>query len=252
MLGLPDADATQLSRWSSSFFRLFAPFPSEAVRAETDAALAEFRLYLAELLRARRAAPGEDLISRLAAAEAGGERLTDEQVIDNAMLLFSDGIENIDAAIGNLVLALHRHPAALAALRTDCAEISSAVEEGLRYDSPAQLIARVAREDLEIGGRAIKRDSAVFLALGSANRDPELFEQPERFELTRQNRDIVSFGKGRHSCIGATLVRIEMQAALSALLNASRSFEVGASDLEWVPRFGHRWLKTLPMTLQAA
>jgi cytochrome P450 len=129
--------------------------------------------------------------------------------------------------------------------------MASVVLEGLRYDSPAQLIARVAREDLEIAGTSIRRDTPVFLALGAANRDPEIFEKPDVFDPSRNAAALVSFGMGRHSCIGALLVKQQIECALRVLLQATATIRIETDALEWTPRIGHRWLKTLPVRLSA-
>lgn len=251
LMGLPACDHARLAHWSDHFFYLFAPMPSEEIRQRTDAALSEFRLYFKTLVEQRGARPGTDLISRLIQADDDGQRLSQAQVIDTCLLLFSDGVENVDAGIANILLALHRHPAELDRLRMEPDRVPAAVLEGLRYDSPAQLIARVAREDLEIGGQTVRRDSGVFLALGSANRDPETFERPDVFDPSRDATPLLTFGKGRHSCIGATLVRHQIEGALHALLEETRVIEVDASALDWTPRAGHRWLKALPLRLAA-
>lgn len=249
MMGLPAEDRPQLCRWSNFFFYLFAPMPSEAARVEVDAALDEFRTYFQALIAARRANPGSDFISRLIVAEDEGERLTEAQLVDTCMLIFADGIENVDAGIANTLLALHRHPAEFERVRADAGLVSAAVQEGLRFDSPAQMIARVAMADIELGGRQIKRDAGVFLALASANRDPAVFADPDRFDLGRDFTPLLSFGKGRHSCIGAPLVRLQIEAALKALFATGRRIEIADRNLEWMPRVGHRWLKRLPVTL---
>ena len=249
LMGLPPEDGARLLAWSDFFFYLFAPMQSEAVRKETDAALAAFRDYLLPMVRARRAQPAADLVSRLVAGQEDGHSLSDEEIVDTLMLLFADGVENIDAAIANTLLALHRHPAQMRLLQSEPARAGQAAAEGLRFDSPGQIIARVAREDVSIGGRTIPADGAVFLALGAANRDPAVFEAPDVFDMDREATEALSFGKGRHSCLGAALVRIELEAALVELFSATSRIEVDYSALTWEPRLGHRWLERLPVRL---
>lgn len=249
LLGLPHEDGPQLLAWSDSFFYLFAPMPSETVRQETDAALAAFRDHLLPIVRARRAAPRRDLVSLLVAAEEEGQGLTDVEIADTLMLLFADGVENIDAAIANTLLALHRHPAQMRLLAQEPARAGQAAAEGLRFDTPGQIIARVAREDTSISGRPIAADSAVFLALGSGNRDEAVFDRAASFDMDRTQDAALSFGKGRHSCIGAALVRIEVEAALFELFTATARIEVDDGALAWERRVGHRWLEKLPVRL---
>jgi cytochrome P450 len=249
MLGIPAADRNLLLEYSHYFFYLFAPMPSDDIRQKTDEALTAFRHYFTDLVQARLLKPSADLISLLLVAEDEGERLSVPQVIDSCMLLFSDGVENVDAGIANILLALGRHPSEMNRLKALPQLVGSAVAEGLRYDSPAQLIARVAREDLEIAGQPIKQDNIVFLVLGSANRDPDAFVDPDRYDLTRDTAPLLSFGKGSHSCIGASLVRLQVEEALRALLQATNSIEINTNCLQWVPRVGHRWLRALPIHL---
>ncbi|CCF18293.1 putative Cytochrome P450 [Pseudorhizobium banfieldiae] len=249
MLGIPAPDRDRMLEYSHYFFFLFAPIPSDQIRQKADEALTAFRGYFADLVQERRRKPQADLISLLLSAEDEGERLSDCQLVDNCMLLFSDGVENVDAGIANILLALGRHPAEMKRLRDAPELIANAVAEGLRYDSPAQLIARVARDDVEIGGQTIKRDSTVFLALGSANRDPAVFADPDRFNISRNTSPLLSFGKGGHSCIGASLVRSQSVEAVRSLLQTTTVVEVDQDGLEWLPRVGHRWLKTLPIRL---
>jgi cytochrome P450 len=249
LMGLPDADLPQLATWSQAFFRLFAPFPSEEIRVQTDAALAEFRQYFMDISRSRRAAPGDDFVSRLLVQEENARRLTDVEVADNCMLVFADGLENIDAALANLVLALDQYPHVVTKLRGEPQYRVGTVQEGLRYDSPAQLIARVAQTDGEFAGQAIKRDSVVFLALGSANRDEKIFANANTFDPSRLQQALVSFGKGRHSCLGAALVTVELVAALDALLEASSEIVVERQAVRWMARVGHRWPTAVPIRL---
>lgn len=250
MIGLPDDDARLLAAWAGHFFALFAPMPSEAVRQATDRGLEEFRAYLRETVRARRAAPRDDIVSRMLSASDDEGRLTEQEVVDNCMLLFADGVENIDRGFGNLLLALHRHPDETGKLRMSPGLAAAAAEEMLRYDPPGQTIARVARADIELGGRAVRRDGAVLLGLAAANRDPDAFADPDRFDLSRAADDGHStFGRGRHSCIGAALARIELTGLLASLIRHARHIEVQDGALAWESRLAHRWLKALPVRI---
>jgi cytochrome P450 len=247
VLGLPAADAADLARWAQHFFFLFAPMPTAAIRACTDAGLTEFRAYLAEIVQRRRVQPGDDLISLLLSADDAEGRLSEPALVDNCMLLVADGIENVDRGFANTLLALHRHPDQFAQLRTAPHLAGAAIAEGLRFDPPGQLVARIAREDFELGGHAIRKDGVVLLAVGAANRDPAAFDHPDRYDLARPEGEPLSFGRGRHSCIGAPLVRAEMQGALEMLLRLTHDITVDDHNLAWEARLGHRWLKALPV-----
>lgn len=248
LMGLPECDAGELSRWAAGFFFLFAPMPSHTAREETDAALDQFRAYFHDLLRHRRASPGQDIVSRFLVTEDDDGPLTDDEIVDNCMLLFADGVENVDRGLANTLLALHRHPDAWTQLRANPDLSETAIAEGLRYDPPAQVIARIARDDLELGGKAIRKDSAVLLGVASANRDPAAFRDPDNYQLSREG-DNLTFGRGRHSCIGAPLVRQEMAAAMRALIASTKRVDLDTASLAWEPRLGHRWLKSLPARL---
>jgi cytochrome P450 len=166
------------------------------------------------------------------------------------MLLVADGVENVDRGFANTLLALHRHPDQFAQLRAAPHLAGAAIAEGLRFDPPGQLVARIAREDLDLGGRPIRKDGVVLLAVAAANRDPSAFDHPDRYDLARAESEPLSFGRGRHSCIGAPLVRAEMEGALSTLLRLKHDIVVDDRNLAWEARLGHRWLKALPVSLK--
>jgi len=242
VLGVPEEDAPRLEAWSEAFFYLFAPIPSEEVLARVDRELAAFRGYFASLLEERRRAPRADLISVLARADGLG----DAEVADTCMLLFADGVENVDRGIANAVLALLEHEDELRRLRADPRLDEPAVHELLRYDSPAQFIGRIAREELRLHGATIRAEQPVFLVLASANRDAERFEDPDALHLDRADNPHLAFGQGRHGCLGGGLVAAEMRAAIRAILENLDELRL-AGPLRWVARPGHRWLEALPV-----
>lgn len=251
LLALPASDANILGLWGEQFFSLFAPFSSRAALEQTDAALSEFRAYLLERLQERRRAPGDDVLSALCLARDEDGALTDLEVVDHAMLLFADGLGNVDRAFANLVLALIQAPACLQSVRRGEVAAERAIAEGLRYDPPGQVIARVARDDIVLAGVTIPRNAAVLLALGSANRDQRHYSEPDRFRLDRPEQpNHLAFGLGRHACLGAPLVQRQLVSALSVLLANSKGIQLADSRLSWEPRFGHRWLSRLSVDLQ--
>jgi cytochrome P450 len=126
------------------------------------------------------------------------------------------------------------------------------VEELLRFDSPAQFIARVAREPLDIGGTPIAAGQAVLLMLASANRDPAQFDDPDRLDIRRENAGHLTFGRGKHSCLGGLLVRAQVGAALATLLSKTRGFDRSSGPIERIPRAGHRWVRRLDLELTPA
>ena len=247
LLGVPAQDESLLTEWTHWFFYLFSPIPSEEIRARLDEALREFRDYFARLVSDKQRQPGADLISRMLEVREGQAGLDDAALVDTCMLLFSDGIENVDSAIANGVAALSRNPQELERLRASPELLPRAVDECLRFETPAQFIGRVALEDLELRGSKIKAQSGVLLVLASANRDPSQFERPDVFDIGRSPNPHLAFGKGRHSCIGGPLVRIEMQVALGELLAARPQWEPVETEDAWQARLGHRWIRSLSL-----
>ncbi|MEM9256514.1 MAG: cytochrome P450 [Pseudomonadota bacterium] len=246
-LGLTGEDEQALKRWSEWFFYLFMPITSQENRQTLDQNLHAFREVMHHQLDLRRQRPRDDLITRLLDATEGGTGLTDEQVVDTLMLLFADGIENVDSLIATTAWLLLSHPDQLDQLDEKPELIASAIEEALRFESPAQYIGRVAKEDVELHGRLIKRNSGLLLVLASANRDEDAFTFADQFDITRHPNPYLSFGRGRHACIGASLAKSVAEVAVGALLPHLRGFELDKSTTTWMSRPGHRWLRELPI-----
>lgn len=245
LFDLPEKDIPQLEKWCNGFFYLFMAIPSKEVLTEVEVSLQDFRNYLKKKLDERRHSNQDDLLSALLNAESGGVKLTEDQVIDNAMLLFADGIENVDKGIGNAVHCLLSHPDQWKLLRREPQLVPQAVEECLRFESPAQYIGRIAREELTINGKTIKKDMPVLLVLGSANRDPEAFDNPNVFSIQRNPNKHLSFGRAKHSCVGGGLVKTEMVAALQTLVVHTPNMTRTSRKTFWHSRPGHRWIQEL-------
>ncbi len=241
-LGVPRHEEALLKEWSHWFFYLFSIIPSHEVRQRLDEALAAFREYFNGRLAAVRSAPDESLLAGLA-----GSGLSDAEIVDTCMLLFADGVENVDRAIVNGAAQLLPGPGWWRQMAGQPGIIPAIVDECLRYESPALFVGRVAREDINLHGRTIPKHAGVLLMLGSANRDPEVFPEPDTFNPDRPNNRHLAFGQGRHSCIGAPLVRMEMTVAFESLVHAFPTLRATESRLEWTPRLGHRWLSRLPV-----
>jgi cytochrome P450 len=219
MLGVPTADQDRFTAWSDALARGLDPdflVPDDELERR-DRARAEFGAYFRELAARRRASPGDDLLSALVAIE----ELSEDDLLATCILLLVAGHETTVNLIANGTLALLRSPDQLAWFRANPGSATTAVEELLRYDPPVQLSARVALEDAEVAGQLIRRGEAVMLLLGAANRDPEVFTDPDRLDLTRwvdESPRHLAFGQGIHFCLGAPLARIEGQIALTALV----------------------------------
>ncbi|MEU0270335.1 cytochrome P450 [Streptomyces sp. NPDC006307] len=218
MLGIPESDRGLLRPWSAAICGMFELNPSEETARAAVAASVEFSAYLRGLIAERRTAPGEDLISALVAAYEEGDRLSEQEMVSTCVLLLNAGHEATVNTTVNGWWALFRHPEQLAALRAGEVELSTAVEELLRYDTPLQLFERWVLDDIEIDGTTIPRGSEVALLFGSANRDPAAFDHPDTLDLSRRDNPHVSFGAGIHYCLGAPLARVELAASLTALL----------------------------------
>jgi pimeloyl-[acyl-carrier protein] synthase len=232
MLGIPAEDRATFKRWSDVLVGFLDP---QAARdpAVMRTTVEEFFAYVGRIAAERRARPADDLLSALVAAEDAGQKLSEEELHGTVALLLAAGNETTTNLIGNGLLALLRHPAELARLRADPALIERAVEELLRYDSPVQLTGRIAKEDVDFHGTRFRKGQNVILLLGAANRDPEVFAEPDRLDLTRADVDHLSFGHGHHFCLGAQLARLEAQIALGELVRRFPQLRLADGALEW-------------------
>ncbi len=239
MLGIPADDWERFCAWSDSILKLSYTIAggeaSKAAAEEYYAVNAEMHAYLPEMIESRRGEPREDLLSRLAEAEVDGERLTDEEIIAFCQLLLIAGHETTTNLINNAVVSLLENPGELARLRATPELLPSAIEEVLRYRSPLQWMFRATTREVELGGQTIPAGTVVLPVIGSANRDPKVFADPSRFDITRDPNPHIAFGHGIHFCLGAPLSRMEARIALTELLARTESFEL-ATDGPWQPR----------------
>ena len=204
--------------------------------------------YLSGIVDRRRREPGEDLISGLLAGDGTGEVLTQGELVVMANLLLVAGHETTVNMITNGTLALLGHGQQLALLREQPELIQPAVEELLRWDSPVQLTARVATEDLDLGGHRVQQGESVLALLGAANRDPDQFADPDRLDLTRTPNPHLSFGRGIHFCLGAPLARLEAQIAIAGLVARFPKLRL-AGEPERSPTVTLRGLTRLPLAV---
>ena len=252
MLGLPTADHEKLKVWSADFAEVLGNFQHNPERAaRTLQATEAMTSYFREAIREQRAHPRDGLVSDLLAAEVAGDRLTEDEVIANSIITMVGGQETTTNLIGNGLLTLLRNPEQLARLRAEPSLMPAAVEELLRYESPSQHTARLAPDDVELGGRAIKKRQAVIAVMGAANRDPERFPEPDRLDLGRQDNRHLAFGWGAHFCFGAPLARIEGQIAFEALLRRFSRLVADPAPVVWRQNLGLRGLEALPLSVSA-
>jgi cytochrome P450 len=239
MLGVPAADWPRYKRWSDTILKLANTFAKdeEAARtiAEYRAVSAEMRACLPELIAQRRAAHQDDLLTRLVEAEVDGERLTPDEVLGFVQLLLVGGQETTANLINNAVLCLIEHPDQLARLRAAPELLPSAIEEVLRYRSPLQWMPRATRRDVEMHGQIIPAGKLVLPMIGTANRDPQQFRDPGRFDITRDPNPHIAFGLGVHACLGGPLARLEARIALTDFLERIERFELASAE-PWEPR----------------
>jgi cytochrome P450 PksS len=213
LLGVPKEDRSKVRAWSEALLQ------SDGLTEASKANLAEFSDYLRELFEAKRRQPTEDMTTWLVQAEEQGDKLDDEELLSMVFILVVAGHVTTVNLIGSSVLALLNHPEQLARLKANPALVPNAVEEVLRYWGPVEMASpRFARQEMEMDGTAIARTKAVFPVLAAANRDPERFPDPDRFDIERLEASRhVAFGKGVHLCLGAPLARIEGQVAMETL-----------------------------------
>ncbi len=238
MLGVPAEDWPRYRRWSDVIVKIAGTFTRDAAAArivdEYRAVSAEMRAFLPQWI-ARRSANPDALLTRLVEAEVDGERLTQGEILGFVQLLLVAGQETTANLINNAILCFLEHPAQLDRLRAAPALLPSSIEEVLRYRSPLQWMPRATRRDVELSGRVIPAGKLVFPMIGSANRDPTRFPDPDRFDIARDPNPHLAFGHGIHACLGAPLARLEARIALADFLERIERFEL-ASDQPWEPR----------------
>lgn len=223
LLGLPEADRAVITPKFRQFAAMAEPVVDADVFARATAAQAELAAYFGTLLADKRQHPADDLLSRLAVA---GDDLDETEIVSTVLLLFGAGIETTTNLLGNGLHALLTHPDQLDRLRADPTLIPSAVEELLRYDSPVHLDARTVLEPLTFLGAELTPGQTVTTIIGAANRDPERFADPDRFDIGRQDNAHLSFAAGAHFCLGAHLTRLEAQVFLERLLSRYRAISL--------------------------
>jgi cytochrome P450 len=251
MLGVPLADHESIRGWSADIARSL-----DAIGLPGDAEIVErgriarraLGDYFRRLVPGRRVEPRNDLLTGLIAAEEQGDKLSEGEVIAMCILLFIAGHETTVNLIGNGVRALLQHPEQLAKVRQDPALVPGGVEELLRYDSPVQRTARITNAEVELGGRALPAGAMVVAAIGAANRDPAVFADPDRLDVTRRDVRHISFGSGIHFCLGAPLARVEGQIALGTLLQRAPRLALAETASEWRESSVLRGLKRLRVT----
>lgn len=248
MLGVPVEDRHRLKAWSADFAEMLGNFqhnPEGAPRMLRT--VHEMTTYFHDAVRRQLDYPREGLVRSLMMAEVEGDRLTEEEVVASCIVTMVGGMETTTNLIGNGVLTMLRHPREMRRLREDLSVIPSAIEEMLRYESPSQHTGRLAPSDRELGGKLIRKRQAVMAVMAAANRDPERFPEPDRFDITRKDNRHLAFGYAAHFCFGAALARVEGQEAVEAVVRRMPHLELEPGPLVWRGNLGLRGLTALPV-----
>ena len=252
MLGVPPQDRDRFKLWSAQRARMLEPTISMRERRIGDAAATAFDAYFRRIIAQRRKVPRNDILSALVQAEAEGERLDEREMLNLLRLLLIAGNETTTNLIGNGVLALLRNPGELARLRADPGLIPAAVDELLRFDSPSQATFRRALADCEVNGFPLRRRDNLVLLIGAANRDPDLFANPDRLDIGRGSQAHLSLGRGIHHCLGAPLARLEGRIVLETLLERFSRIDLLAARPRFRTSIVIRGLHSLPLRCTTA
>ena len=249
MLGVPTEDHADLKKWSADFAEMLGNFQHNPDRIHRVLeSTNNLTTYFQKAINRMREHPREGLIHSLMTAELNGDRLTDEEIVANCIVTMVGGQETTTNLIGNGLLTLMRNPEKLVQLRDNSRLIPSAVEELLRYESPSQHTGRIAREDVQIGDKQIRKGQAVMAVMAAANRDPERFSDPDQLILDRADNKHLAFGWSSHFCFGAPLARMEGQIAFETILRRLPTLKLVPGHLTWRNNSGLRGLIALPVT----
>jgi cytochrome P450 len=246
ILGVPTSDRDKFHKWSKAVVSLSSP----NVTMRVIPPVWMFIRYLRRFFKIRRRDPQDDLASALIQAEEAGDKLSEDELLAMVFLLLIAGHETTVNLIGSGVLALLEHPEQMEKLRQEPALIKTAIEELLRYTAPVFMSTeRFAREDVTLHDVTIPRGEMTFGVIGSANRDENVFENPDALDITREPNKHLSFGQGIHFCLGAPLARMEAQIAINTLLRRipNLRLKVSSDSLRWRPSMVLRGLDSLPV-----
>jgi cytochrome P450 len=253
LLGLEQVNRAAFRRWADALaVMLDGTASSAADQAQLERDTSDMRAYFREAADQMRDSNAPGVLGAMARAEADGERLSSDELLANAGLLLGAGFETTTNLIAESMINFSNHPDQWQHLLEHPEQSVNAVEECLRYSPPVPATGRVVTTDLEWGGQAIPKGTGLTLMLGAANRDPQKFEHPEVFDITRGNANQhVSFASGPHYCLGAPLARLEMQVFLERLALHYSKFVVPQQRLEYKPNFSIRGLTKLEVKLEA-
>jgi unspecific monooxygenase len=248
LLGVPAAERAPLLPWSKAIIGMFEPERSPAMAAAAVTAAAEFAGFVRQLMVRKRAEPGDDLLTRMVQEhDADPATLSEGEIVANAILFLNAGHEAVVNVLGNGMRALLAQPEAVAALRAEPAWWPGAIEEMMRFDTPLQFFERRVLQGMDYGGFHWPQGTKLVLYYAAANRDPEVFNDPDRFDIARNPNPHLAFGLGLHYCIGAPLARLELAIGLAALFERFPNLALTGEPLRYEPKNVFRYLSALPL-----
>jgi cytochrome P450 len=248
MMGVPTEDRERFKRWSTMVTASLEPSAGSDVVDDANATVEDFKAYLGTLAEERRKRPGDDLMSLLVQAEEDGETLSELELLHNAAFLLNAGHETTSNLIGNGINALFTFPDQHTLLRDRPDLSASAIEEMLRYDSPNQIGGRLPIADVTFRGTTIPAGTFIWISNGAANRDPDAFPEPDRFDIQREPNKHVAFGHGIHLCLGAALARMEGRVAIRRLVCDHPNLRPAGEPVRR-PRARHRGFTRYPIAV---
>lgn len=247
LIGLPTEDLPMISQWCKDSIPISDLAAKPEDRKQAEQVMETFTEYLIPFIKQRRKDPKDDFLSDMVATDPKGFRLTDRQAAANGAMFTSAGFETTVGLLGNGMLALLRNEEQLRLLRDSPSLIDSAVEELLRFDSPVQFHIKTVSEQLQLGGKTLKPGEQILTLIGSANRDPDTFEEPDKLDIQRKNNKHLSFGSGIHYCIGANLSRLEAQIGINLLVQRLPNLRLSSEKIVYKTHFKPRSLEALPV-----
>jgi cytochrome P450 len=251
ILGVPPAERHLIRKWTDDILRFQGVNkPSEQDLSRAQDALIEIRAYIQRMIDDRRRQLRGDLMSKFVAAESDGQRLSQAELINTCVTLFTAGHETTLSLISNTIYTILANPDQYQLLRHDPGLLESAIEESLRYESPVSRQSRLMKADTELAGKKLKKGEILFQMLNSANRDPAYFTDPEKFDIQRQKNRHIAFGQGIHFCVGAALSRTEAFIAVGTALKRFPNLRLVDERPDWdVSKRNSRVLRSLSVKL---
>jgi cytochrome P450 len=253
LVGVHEADRAQLRVWADTL--LHREDGLMAVPRPASEAALNLIVYFVEMVAQRRARPDgglgrADLTSALLAAEIDGDKLSDDEIVGFLFLMIVAGNETTTKLLANAIYWGWRNPGQLAKPMNDPAWIARWIEETLRYDPTTQVIVRTVTSDFTAHGQTVEARQRIVLLIGSANRDPAVFPDPDRYDLDRDTSQLISFGAGRHYCLGANLARLEAAVALTEFARQVKRYDIDEAKAERVHSANVRGFTRLPVTVE--